>query len=205
MTTASSFSRNLGLAGGSLWLIAAGTGFVIWASATVHSGIATALLAIVSASAITLILFGIALIVGVSRLPHGPVDDPSRRSRLLRGFGITFAAEAAGCALVATICSSTHHWKLIVPLILVVVGLHFLPLARLFEVPRYYLLGALFCAVPIVTIFSTAPSAHIGDALSWIALPSIGCGLAALATGWAGLMEVHQFLNHSRTPSQACA
>ena len=204
MISASSFYRNLGLAGGSLWLIEVGTAFAIWTLFTIHSSLATVLLASVAIAAVALLIFGIRLMLTARRLPHGLVDDPSRRRRIGLRFGIIFAAEAVACWAVAVACLSTHHWKWIVPLQLIVVGLHFLPLARLFDVPRYNLLGALFCAIPIVTILSTASSAHIGHAFSWIAIPSLGCGLVALIIGAAGLDEVQRFLNNAVTPSPAC-
>jgi hypothetical protein len=78
------------------------------------------------------------------------------------------------------------------------VGLHFLPLAKLFDVPRYNITGILFCTIPILTMLSVPASAHIGNALSWIAVPSIGCALVALATAWAGLYEVRRFVGVSR-------
>jgi hypothetical protein len=202
--SAPNFYRNLGLAGGSLWLIEAGMGFAIWSLATIHSSLATALPALAAITAVGLLIFGIRLILITRKLPHEPEQDPQRGPRLLRRFGLVVAAEAVGCTIVSLGCSLTHHSKLIVPLTLIVVGLHFLPLASLFRVPRYNMLGALFCAIPIATIVSISSAAHIGHALSWIAVPSLACGLVALATGAAGLDEVQRFLSHSRTPSPLC-
>ena len=194
--TAPNFYRNFGLAGGSLWLIEVGTVFAIWSLVTVHTGVATTMLTFLAISAVALLIFGIRLMLIARRLSHAPEQDPTRGRRLLRHFGLIVLAEAAGCILVSLACTLTHHGRFIVPLNLIIVGLHFLPLARLFNVPRYNLLGVLFCAIPIATMLSTASSAHIGHALTWVAIPSIGCGLVALAIGAAGLDEVQRFLNN---------
>lgn len=205
MISASSFYRNLGLAGGSLWLIFVGVGFADSSLAAIQSPLATSALVLVSAAALALSAFGVHLIRTAWRLPHGPVDDLSRRRRrrIGRQFGMVLAAEALGCAAVSLLFS--HHWKLIPALSLVIVGLHFLPLARIFEVPRYYITGTLFCIIPIATLLTISSPAHIGHAISWIAIPAIACGLAALATGVAGLAEVQRFLDDSSTLSPVSA
>ena len=58
--------RNLGLAGGCLWLIFVGTVYAAWSLLTVRSGLATWLLAAESIAAIALILFGVAMIRGLA-------------------------------------------------------------------------------------------------------------------------------------------
>lgn len=197
MMTAANYYRNLGLAGGSLWLVAAGGVFAAWSLIEVQSALAMTALLLLSVGAGTLMVFGVQLVRRVRRLARGAVDDRSRGRRIARQFGMIVAAEGFGCAGVALMCSSMHQWKLIVPLSLVVVGLHFLPLARLFEVPRYILTGALFCIIPIATILLIPASGHIGHAISWIAIPALGCAVVAMATAWAGLLEVRRFLGMS--------
>jgi hypothetical protein len=203
--TAPNFYRNLGLTGGSLWLVMVGVAFANWSLAVIGSPFATSALVLVSTTALALFAYGVHLFRSVRRLHHGPVDDSSRsrRRRMGRQFGMIFAAEAIACTAVALLCA--HHWQLIPPLTLVIVGLHFLPLARLFEVPRYFITGALFCVIPIATLVTVSSSAHIGHAVSWIAISAIGCGLVALATGLAGLVEVQRFLNDSSMPLPVCA
>jgi len=196
MMSATNFYRNLGLAGGSLWLIAVGTFFAGWSLLTVESSLATTLTVFLAAGAGALIVFGLLLLRSLRRLAHEPAADggAARRKMALR-FGLIVAAEGVGCALVAAACLRAHEWELIVPLNLVIVGLHFLPLAKLFRVPRYKVTGVLFCLIPIATLLAVSPSAHIGHALGWIAIPAIGCGLVSLVTAAAGLDEVQHFLN----------
>jgi hypothetical protein len=54
--------RNLGLAGGSLWLIVVGTAYAAWVLLAVRSTLATVLLVAMCICAVCLTLFGIAMI-----------------------------------------------------------------------------------------------------------------------------------------------
>ena len=136
--SATNFYRNLGLAGGSLWLISVGTFFAGWSLLAVRSSLATTLAVFLATAAAALIVFGVLLLRSVRRLPHGHATDGGEaRRKMARQFGLIVAAEGVGCSLVAAACLRAHNWELIVPLCLVIVGLHFLPLARLFRVPRY--------------------------------------------------------------------
>jgi len=188
-------ARNLGLAGGCLWLIAIGTAFSAWSLLAVRSPMATSLLAAISVLAVILIGFGIAMMRGVLQLSFFPAARTSEGRRIMRRFGMIFVVEAVAIAVISVVCTETHHWQFIVPLTLVIVGLHFLPLARLFGVPRYNVTGTLFCAIPIVTM---PASAHVGHALSWFTIPAVGCALVCLATAWAGLNEARRFVGVSR-------
>ncbi len=178
--------RNLGLAGGCLWLIFVGTVYAGWSLLTVRSGPATWLLAGMFLCAAALILFGIAMIRGVLQLPFLHAVSSAGGQKIMRQFGMIVAAEGLAIAAMSIICADNHHGRYIVPLALVIVGLHFLPLAKLFEVPRYYVTGILFCAISVATMLLNPSSAHIGHAQSWIVLPSVGCALVALATARAG-------------------
>lgn len=185
----------VGLTAGSLWLILLGSAFAVWALITVKSPLAIFLSAGTAVLALSLIFFGIFTIRGALRQPDAGDTEPSQARRIRLQFGLTFAAESLGCAVVSIASIATHHWRFIVPLNLIIVGLHFLPLARLFAVPRYYVLGALFCLIPIMTMLFIPDSGHIGRALSWIFIPAAVCGLAALLTGWMGLGEVRRTLS----------
>ena len=197
-TTFYSWRRNLGLAGGGLWLITAGTGFAVWALLTARSALALSLLAAMSVAAAALIVFGIGMVRGVLQLPHMTDGQPSEGRRIRRQFAAIVAAELAGFLVVNLICVMTYRWMFIVPLVLMVVGLHFLPLARLFKVPRYNVMGILFCAIPILTMLFIPRSVHFGHAASWFVIPPVGCALVCLVTAWAGLNEVQRFVDESR-------
>jgi len=141
-----------------------------------------------------LIVFGIVTIRAVLQLPD---ERPSRKSegrRIARQFGVIVAVEGLALTLVTVVCVVYRRWGLIAPLDLMIVGLHFLPLVRLFNVARYYLTAALFCGIPIATMLLIPESGRIGQALSWLVLPSVGCALVAWVTGVAGLREVRRLI-----------
>ena len=192
--------RNLGLAGGSLWLIVSGAGFAGASLLVVQTALATTLLTTMGVLAAGLIVFGIATIHAAFQLPDEVASRKSEGRRIARQFGVIVGIEGLTLTLVTVVCVVQRRWGLIAPLDLMIVGLHFLPLARLFTVARYYLTAALFCAIPIATMLLIPESGRIGHALSWLVLPSVGCAFVAWVTGVAGLLEVRQLVGAFHTP-----
>lgn len=101
-------------------------------------------------------------------------DDTFRRTMRPRFLAIT-VAEFAGCAIVVILCLVFHRWDLLAAGISIVVGLHFIPLARLFEMPIYY-----WTAAGIVAVDAAALATQRGDAISVAA--GIGTGGVLWAT-----------------------
>jgi hypothetical protein len=72
------------------------------------------------------------------------------------------------------------------------VGLHFIPLARLFDVPLYYITGAVMCLVAATTM---ALGSTGSPATLWHLLPGFGAALTIWATSagllaWSGLFGI---------------
>ena len=171
------------------------TAFATAALLMVGSREAQALLVGISVIAAVLIVFGIALFRDVFQVPHDPAQSsPSEGRRLMRQFGTIVAVEGLALTAVTLACVLNRRWALIAPLDLIVVGLHFLPLARLFAVPRYNITAALFCAIPVATMMLIPVGGRIGEALGWFVVPSVGCAAVASTTAWAGLREVRRFV-----------
>jgi hypothetical protein len=190
--------RNLGLAAGCLWLVLVSITFADWSLFVVRSIGASILLAAISLIAAVLIVVSVAMLRTVYHLRDETPPRPSEARRLGRAFGLIAGMEGLVITGVTLACVFWHHTAFIVPLDLTIVGLHFLPLAKLFSVPRYYITGCLFCIVPIATMLLVPRDQRIGNALSWIVLPSVGCAMVAFGTAWAGLSEVNQFIHSSR-------
>jgi hypothetical protein len=96
--------------------------------------------------------------------------------------------EFAAFLVVNGICAATGHVDLIPALDVAIVGLHFLPLARIFRVPRYYPLGILFClAGGVALLFS--PGVEFGHAEARYVIPSLGCAPAACVVAVLNLRE----------------
>lgn len=193
--------RYLGLAGGCLWLVLVSTVFSAGSLLVVDSAKAYALLLIIATVALVLFGFGVAALRAVLAVKDAKSPRAGESSRMGRRFGAIAGAEGLLITGVTLVFVITHRWALIAPIDLIIVGLHFLPLARLFNVPRYIVTGVLFCVIPILTMVLTPSDALIGRALTWLVVPSVGCAVVAFITAWAGLREVSRFVRASRTSS----
>ncbi|CAK8583517.1 MULTISPECIES: DUF7010 family protein [Priestia] len=100
-------------------------------------------------------------------------------------FGIIFSLEGLLIAMASYICASTNHLDLFVPIMALIVGAHFFPLASLFQVPIYYITGILLCLLatlvmltfPVKTIISNH---HI---MTWWVSVGFGSALILWGTG----------------------
>src|ERR1022692_3310210 len=80
--------RNLGLTGGSIWLVTSGTAFAAFSLVMVRSRVATTLLVTISALAAVLIVIGISMLRALLQLQDDPsLARPSQGRRLGRQFG----------------------------------------------------------------------------------------------------------------------
>jgi hypothetical protein len=93
---------------------------------------------------IVLLVLCVARLVASRKIPS--VDDPvaaSKGKRMGMLFGIIFGIEAGLIAIFSTLLAS-HRLAFWIPIaIAIIVAVHFLPLAHVFEVPLYYWTGGL--------------------------------------------------------------
>ncbi len=108
-----------------------------------------------------------------------------------RGFGLIVAAEWIGLFVIAGILGATGHAVVIPAVVCAGVGVHFIPLARLFHVPAYYGTASALCLIAIAT-FAIAPSTST-PAL-WTLLPGIGAALVLYATCGVLLQQSARFV-----------
>jgi hypothetical protein len=87
------------------------------------------------------------------------------------------------------------HLSWIVPLDLIIVGIHFIPLAKLFGVPRYTTLGLLFCIVSILTLLLVPAHAHIGTVFTRVVYSALGCAASAWLISIGNLLELRRLLS----------
>jgi hypothetical protein len=102
------------------------------------------------ATAIVLLGMCIQRLIALRSIPS--VDDPAAAARGKRAgmfFGIIFGAECGLIALCAALLARAGLSIWIPVAVAIIVGLHFIPLARVFEVPLYYWTGAL-CVVGVL-------------------------------------------------------
>ncbi|HUJ51733.1 MAG TPA: hypothetical protein VLW25_16105 [Bryobacteraceae bacterium] len=193
----SSSRRLMGLSGASLWLTTAAVAFWIPSLWLIGTRAAWLLLVAGGVIAIVLIAVSIAMIRAVLRLPGAaPPRTPEERA-LMQRFRWVTVAEVAAWALVSCVCIAIHHVALLVPLDVAILGLHFLPLARIFGNRRYYPLGVLICGVAILTLAIFREDAHIGRAIAWYVVPALGSAPAVWIVAGANLGEVRRLIRDS--------
>ncbi len=93
---------------------------------------------------IVLLAFCAARLVASGKMPN--IDDPNAAAKGKRAgklFGIIFGIESALIATCSTLLASRGLGFWIPIAIAIIVGVHFLPLAHVFEAPLYYWTGAL--------------------------------------------------------------
>ena len=188
MTTAK--RRIIGMAGGTLWLIAVSTAFAILSLVWIGTPLARAVLVVVVGLVTLLLGFNIRALRAAVGLPDELPPRTAERQAMMRSFGFITAAEVVGILVVNALCGFYRQNALMAPLDLMIVGLHFVALARLFQVPRYSVMGWLFCVVPIATMLALPERALVGHAQAWFVIPSLLCSLVVWLTAAANLREI---------------
>jgi hypothetical protein len=110
------------------------------------------LLIVALAIGILLVVGGFSLISASKEFPQGTSIHSGNGGRKMRmWFNIIFAGEGIAIGIAIGVCNAVGHQEYIPLIIAIIVGLHFLPLARLFRVSIYYYTGLLLCVVPVIT------------------------------------------------------
>ncbi len=136
-------ARMRGIVGGAAILTLFGG---LWSVLALALQPASPVWAIPAASATTLLLIVVCGLrwAASARMPES--DDPAAAAKGKRAgmfFGIIFGVECGLIALVSAVLGSSGFGDWIPVAVALIVGLHFLPLARVFEVPLYYWTGGL--------------------------------------------------------------
>ncbi|NRD80961.1 hypothetical protein HPT25_26925 [Bacillus sp. BRMEA1] len=104
---------------------------------------------------VVVLIGGVELIIKSKRLSNEMGEgDSNRWKRKNMWFGINFGLEGLLIGVASAICRSTNHLDLFVPIIALIVGVHFYPLAHLFQVKIYYFSGSLLCLLSAITLFT---------------------------------------------------
>jgi hypothetical protein len=133
-----------------------------------------------------LLVCGIALLRSAKRLPAGMTPEDARRGkRIWKWFGIVFGLEGAMIGAASGICGATDHFELFFPIMAIIVGAHFFPLAPLFQVRLYYGTGALLCLLGAATLlFVPEEASYDGHQIVvWWTVVGFGSALILWGTG----------------------
>lgn len=98
---------------------------------------------------------GIRLLRSARALPQvSSPEDVVRGKRIWRLFSIVFGIEIVLIGLSSTLLSIFQGDLFIAPVIALIVGAHFFPLARLFRVPLYFLTGSLLVVLALIALIA---------------------------------------------------
>lgn len=143
---------------------------------------------------VIVVIIAAALLLGSFRLLQAanaiPIDASAEGrargnaigKRLAIWFGVIFGSEALFIAAASSILGSTGQDAFIVPIIILIVGLHFLPLAPVFNVPLYYLTGALLILASLITLIAIPQSQTVHGVALWVVVPATCSALILWAT-----------------------
>jgi hypothetical protein len=125
----------------------------------------------------------IALVLGgvlITRTAKTVRDEAPRDPAVAQWFWIVFGVEFAAIAAVVVLFQMWHLDPYVIPAVAIIVGIHFLPLARLFRAPIYNVTGIL------MTLWATALIFAVPDELQRTILVAFGTG----AILWASAVIV---------------
>ncbi len=154
---------------------------------------------------IGLLLGGISLLLASRRLSNqGTNADAQQGRRTGIWFGSVFALEGIFIGVASVICNALNRFDLFFPIMALIVGVHFLPLAALFQVRAYYLVGTLLCLLSIITLFAVPERVQLGGqqlTAQWVVLGfgaafilwGVGVGLWLLGRRLLALSEPSEF------------
>jgi hypothetical protein len=144
---------------------------------------------VIAGWALVIVALGMAGVVQLVRIRHlstGKVARPTMTRELIRRVGAVLFGYAISAAVAASALYGLKHDALILPVLVVVVGVHFWVLARVLQVWQYYVTGVLDCIAVAISLLATDPRSSIGPLSAWIVYPLLGNGVALFVT--AGLM-----------------
>ncbi len=198
MKTLAGRRRSIGLAGAALWLFVISFVCVTWSLLVIGTPMARLVLIGTFVLMGALLATDIVVIRAALGLPVSIAPRTPEEQQIGRRFAWVFGAEMLAFAVVNSVVGATGNFELMPSLDLIIVGVHFFPLARIFRVPRYNFTGLLFCVIPVVTLLAIPKQFEVGHALAWYVVPSLGCGLVASLTAAIGLLEAWQSISKIR-------
>lgn len=149
-----------------------------------------ALIVEVTAGVVTLALlaFGITTLRAARRLPMEEMspEDQASGKKTHRRFNIICALEFGAIAVAVVVLRLFQHPEAIAPMTCLIVGLHFLPLAPLFHVRIYTMLGIAVSILGAVALLALLFNLTLGGLYTWATI----VGLGTVAIFWLTALSI---------------
>lgn len=145
---------------------------------------------------VALLALGLTTKQAARRLPQEQVapEEQAQDQKISRHFGIAVGGEFVAIAAAMALLRLFNHPEYIAPVICLIVGLHFLPLASLFGVRVYTLVGVALSFLGVGALFALLFGFILGNLYTW----SVIVGLSAAGILWLAslfiLVEVRRVL-----------
>ncbi len=128
------------------------------------------------------IVYGIRLLLLARRYPKSTTaEDKTLGKKMGKSYGIIFGVEGLAIGLVCALLGLTHHEQFVLPAMALIIGLHFYPMARLFDRTIDYYLATWTCVIALiggVMALRGRPEMEV--------MPFLGVGVAmtTISYGW---------------------
>lgn len=110
---------------------------------------------VLSAIVTIILLSGAISLFGKSHSMNHAVTAKEKEDtkRINRKFGLIFVLEGVAIFLASVICNALDQFEVFFPVMAMIVGIHFFPLASLFKEKFYYGTGVVMCMLGIISLF----------------------------------------------------
>ena len=149
---------------------------------------------------------GVYFIRTARRRPVGTGEQWAERGRVGAWYGLVFGTQGVLIAAVTLVCSRLSQVDLMMPLILIIVGVHFLPLAWLLRMPIHYLTGTLLVGVAVLTLVAVPARSTVAGshqiATWWFVCGGATSVVLWFVGGWLIVLSIRLVHRAPHAPAQ---
>lgn len=125
-------------------------------------------------------------------LPETIVEKTTEEKSKEKWFMIIFGLEGLGILLARNILTNMNHDEFFIPFFALVVGLHFFPLAKIFNRTFDYFMGTWTCIFAVLGIYLISQKATSVNLANVVV--SLGCAIATISYGTRMIIEGRKLL-----------
>ena len=169
-------AAQIGRSKGMIWMVSVTIFFALYDLYLAKLSVFPAICICIIICAVTAILLGWSMktLRLAKKLLVEKSGEATQRSRSMRKwFLIILIIEIAGFNIAPVALWKSGHLQYIVPVVILIAALHFIPLGRIFEMPVYYFHGIILSLITILTIIFVPASLQMGNLFALMAIPSL--------------------------------